>query len=135
MRLEVQMRLPKKRILNEFQFQTGAIRSIKGESNTTRLERFNSKLVRLEGETFAKNFDNFISFNSKLVRLEGNSQIFLVDCSPKFQFQTGAIRRVSFQLSCHYSYKFQFQTGAIRRRIFSFSRILSRAVSIPNWCD
>ena len=47
-----------------------------------------------------------ICFNSKLVRLEARAMI-EIPTGEKFQFQTGAIRRLRGKS------KFQFQTGAI----------------------
>ena len=80
------------------------------------LLRFNSKLVRLEAgrKELDKQIEN-LCFNSKLVRLEDE---FVLDVdftvSMKFQFQTGAIRRMVVMVVMVVTAAFQFQTGAIR---------------------
>ena len=53
-------------------------------------------------------------FNSKLVRLKGWDIRFASACQCLFQFQTGAIKRLSLQARLSSETEFQFQTGAIK---------------------
>ena len=76
----------------EFQFQTGAIKSITGNNQAGVVGRFNSKLVRLKA-----NRDGFASAVWRL-----------------FQFQTGAIKSKLGGTRPETYSLFQFQTGAIK---------------------
>ena len=73
---------------------------------------FNSKMVRLKGNTEGGILGAKPGFNSKMVRLKVFSVPFTKIVSPMFQFQNGAIKRLKSNVE----------------RITSF-------VSIPKWCD
>ena len=53
----------------------------------------------------------------------------------KFQFQTGAIKRIVYIDDRGVAFEFQFQTGAIRRCSPEGEDHRRCRVSIPNWCD
>ena len=65
--------------------------------------RFNSKLVRLKAAQILRRYDNpGAGFNSKLVRLKDAPVRAAIGYStPKFQFQTGAIKRQSDRKHSH----------------------------------
>ena len=57
----------------------------------------------------------FFSFNSKLVRLKVANSLTLIKAGRQFQFQTGAIKRLTLTtLILRRAKTFQFQTGAIK---------------------
>ena len=76
-----------------FQFQTGAIRSVRRMLLLRHRSRFNSKLVRLEVAFFGSSTTTHTRFNSKLVRLESGKIEAYEEHNGKFQFQTGSIKR------------------------------------------
>ena len=53
-----------------FQFQCGAIKSIKTYTNEGELVRFNSNVVRLKENRVRATFNREIGFNSNVVRLK-----------------------------------------------------------------
>ena len=81
-----------------FQFQIGAIKSTTGVTSVTSFSYcFNSKLVRLKDDC-EEHFGSVIGFNSKLVRLKDirvGDTLCIDTC--KFQFQIGAIKRMSLR--------------------------------------
>ena len=113
-RLKVRIREDVLEDLKSFQFQTGAIKSLRSWVTGSLLSSFNSKLVRLKVRpnlNFARSIAS--CFNSKLVRLKDGSTLYI---PPGFTV-------------------FQFQTGAIKSRCLSIKMSALSVVSIPNWCD
>ena len=98
---------------------------------------FNSKLVRLKVDIPQTDFSRLDRrFNSKLVRLKAfDKSEDMLYFGDTFQFQTGAIKRLTNCPSARLIKKFQFQTGAIKSVTRQDSLLGMRAVSIPNWCD
>ena len=74
-------------------------------------------------------------FNSKLVRLKDHTAPDGRRYRNTFQFQTGAIKRVSFTAMSLILFVFQFQTGAIKSALAHAGISVRSCVSIPNWCD
>ena len=101
-----------------FQFQTGAIKSVRFGTVASHVPLcFNSKLVRLKGCRVKSWTSLCARFNSKLVRLKvAACDEFGVGKDFMFQFQTGAIKSDRLQARLDDFGTFQFQTGAIKRR-------------------
>ena len=120
-----------------FQFQTGAIKSgISVNHDAKAKVCFNSKLVRLKvEEADLWGVSIATGFNSKLVRLKGGYWMCYPLHSPRFQFQTGAIKSIKLNRKPAVSFQFQFQTGAIKSTATVFPTGIGWSVSIPNWCD
>ena len=96
----------------QFLFQIGAIRSFHGVMNELELQRFYSKLVRLEAMVDSQCGITMSRFYSKLVRLEVDSE-----------FQVAWCLLVSIPNWCDQKIRFPYRLTQVY------------LVSIPNWCD
>ena len=79
----------------KFQFQNGAIERDANDRVLRQIKNFNSKMVRLRGSSFPE-FQKFAEyFNSKMVRLRVPTINPATGEFARFQFQNGAIERMS----------------------------------------
>ena len=98
---------------------------------------FNSKLVRLKGDLEISVEELKASFNSKLVRLKV-LEIIQKSChrSRRFQFQTGAIKRLTFLMrKSMRPTRFNSKLVRLKGRSEKSRSPRRSQVSIPNWCD
>ena len=95
-----------------FQFQYGAIESLKGSLLRQSLSYFNSSMVRLKEYSYIRSYIPIL-----------------------FQFQYGAIERQYGLTANIASLIFQFQYGAIESRPFFRIHFYNIYISIPVWCD
>ena len=84
-----------KNCVKQFQFQNGAIKR-RIVVKTEQLQIcFNSKMVRLKALAANSEYVTEVGFNSKMVRLKAKLHDSTGRATTKFQFQNGAIKRVS----------------------------------------
>ena len=98
-----------------FQFQTGAIKrpgshALIGEQFYV----FQFQTGAIKSPTGCRRCGCHRGFNSKLVRLKANINLAWQSFLPRFQFQTGAIKRLQLVSPVLQQQLFQFQTGAIK---------------------
>ena len=100
----------------QFQFQSGAVKSLKSSALSKPLTCFNSKVVRLKGYHQTLLMFGEIGFNSKVVRLK-DVEMKIIKPTVQFQFQSGAVKSVFSASAFAASSLFQFQSGAVKSRV------------------
>jgi len=121
-------------LLNAFQFQFGAIKSMPAEIASNKALCFNSNLVRLKVFCSITRFTGDFRFNSNLVRLKGWEPPSGSFSPSMFQFQFGAIK--STLPPVIEMWKRSFNSNLARLKAIHLLPTLNKLrVSIPIWCD